>query len=390
MNRQYVCAFVVAALCAGRGTAEPVERSRHWFAARGSIAVVLATVQADDLVFEPEAPPSVRTRQRADGTWATSFSEEGVQGSVTRVRVDEVLKSDLVLTVGSFADVYDPMYRYIDQDWYAKVGVQYVLFLERRAYTDRQRLERNFIVRREPSDGGPSKLLNLEATYTLVDNHRGAIRVDTMKEGALQALRDEVRAANRPSVTLTAPASGDVLSGPVTLAATAHDDGGVLGVQFQVDGQNVGAEVEQRPFEFPWRSKGVPNGAHTISALARDATGESASATVNVVTANTNVAPQVSADPTSATGGAHTFAWSWHDPDGDPLACEFEVVQPAQCTFAGPCQSVGGSASGSVTCQAKVAFGQPHGTACDYRLTCSDGWAAPVAATFRLYFPNLN
>ncbi len=389
MNPRSAGALVLTALCAGRGDAEPVEKSRHWFAARGSIAVVLATVQAVDVVFEPEALSTPRTRQLADGTWATRTNDEGLQGTVTRVRIDEVLKSDGVLVLGGHADAYDPFFQTLE-GWAPRVGAQYVLFLERRAYTERQRLERNFIVRREPSDGGPSTLLNLEATYTLVDNRRGAIRVDTMKEGALQALRDEVRAANRPSVTLVAPQAGAVLSGHVTLAATAFDDGGVLGVQFQVDGQNVGAEVERRPFEFPWRSKSVPNGAHTIGALARDATGESATATVDVVTANANVAPQVAASPASATGGALTFTWSWHDPDGDPLACRFEVVQPAQCTFAGQCQSAGGSASGSVTCQAKVAFGQPHGTACDYRLTCTDGWAEPVAATFRLYFPNLN
>ncbi len=377
-------------LLAVSDTAVSNESFRHRSSTRVSAAVVLATVLTEDLVIAPETVPAVPHRQRPDGTWATRIGEEGVQGTVVRVRIDEVLKSDGVLAVGGFADVYDSMYFVIDQDWVARRGVEYVLFLQRRAYTDQQRRERNLIMRRQPEDGSPSTLLNLEATYTLVDHRRSAIRVDTMKPGALQALRDDVRAANRPSVTLTQPAAGAVLSGSVTLAATARDDGGVLGVQFQVDGQNVGYEVVQRPFQMAWRSKSVQNGAHTISATARDASGESTTATVAVTTTNTNVPPQVSATPSSATGGAKTFTWSWLDPDGDPLACQFEVLQPSQCNYAGSCQSAGGSASGSVTCQAKVELGQPPGTGCDYRLTCSDGWAAPVAATFRLYYPNLN
>jgi hypothetical protein len=376
-------------LWAGSSSAEPAEKSLHWFATRVSAAVVLATVQGQDLVLEAEALPSVHHRQRADGTWATRIGGDGTRGTVTRMRIDDVLKSDGVLAPGGHADVHDPFFLTLE-GWVPRNGVQYVLFLERRAYTDRQRLERSLVLRREPADGSPSTLVNLEATYTLVGNRRGAVRVDTLRPEALQALRDDVRAANRPSVTLIAPETGDVLTGHVTLFATSRDDGGVTGVQFQVDGQNVGPEIEQRPFKFLWRSKSVPNGAHTVRATARDATGESASAAVTVTTANTNVAPQVSASPTSATGGAQTFTWSWLDPDGDPLTCLFEVLQPTQCTFAGQCHAAGGSAAGSVSCQARVEFGQPHGTACDYRLTCSDGWAAPVSALFRLYYPNLN
>ena len=43
-----------------------------------------------------------------------------------------------------------------------------------------------------------------------------------------------------PTVSVTAPAAGATVSGSVSLAATAADNVGVAGVQFKVDGTNVG------------------------------------------------------------------------------------------------------------------------------------------------------
>ena len=45
-----------------------------------------------------------------------------------------------------------------------------------------------------------------------------------------------------PTVSLTAPADGATVSGTVTLSATASDNVGVAGVQFLVDGTQLGAE----------------------------------------------------------------------------------------------------------------------------------------------------
>ena len=46
----------------------------------------------------------------------------------------------------------------------------------------------------------------------------------------------------QPTVSITAPAAGASVSGVTTVAATATDNVGVVGVQFRVDGVNVGAE----------------------------------------------------------------------------------------------------------------------------------------------------
>ena len=51
-----------------------------------------------------------------------------------------------------------------------------------------------------------------------------------------------------PTVALTQPGDGTVVSGSLTIAATAQDDVAVAGVQFQVDGSTVGAEVPTAPY----------------------------------------------------------------------------------------------------------------------------------------------
>ena len=57
-----------------------------------------------------------------------------------------------------------------------------------------------------------------------------------------------------PSVSITAPTDGATVSGTVSLTASAGDDVAVAGVQFKVDGANVGAEDTVAPYSFNWDS----------------------------------------------------------------------------------------------------------------------------------------
>ena len=52
-----------------------------------------------------------------------------------------------------------------------------------------------------------------------------------------------------PTVAMKAPSPGATVSGVVTLSACAADDVGVVGVQFKVDGANLGAEDVSAPLE---------------------------------------------------------------------------------------------------------------------------------------------
>ena len=81
-----------------------------------------------------------------------------------------------------------------------------------------------------------------------------------------------------PTIAISAPAAGSELAGPQTLIADASDDTGVVGVQFTVDGVNVGAEAMAAPFALALDTFALSDGAHQISAVARDAANHSTAA----------------------------------------------------------------------------------------------------------------
>jgi len=103
-----------------------------------------------------------------------------------------------------------------------------------------------------------------------------------------------------PSVALTAPAAGTTVSNTVSLAATATDNIGVAAVDFRVDGAVVNTDVTP-PYAITWSTQSVTNGSHTISAVARDAAGNSTTSSATVIVQN--------ATPTITTGliGYWTF-----------------------------------------------------------------------------------
>jgi hypothetical protein len=124
-----------------------------------------------------------------------------------------------------------------------------------------------------------------------------------------------------PTVSITTPANGATVSGVVMVRANASDNRGVTGVQFRLDGANAGAEDTGAPYEIVWDTNSTPNGTHALSAVARDAAGNSAtSATVTVTVANglppqaqqrfEESNPAVSYSPGWSQSNAGWFAWS--------------------------------------------------------------------------------
>lgn len=124
-----------------------------------------------------------------------------------------------------------------------------------------------------------------------------------------------------PAVSLTGPASGATLSGVVQLSASATDDVRLDHVDFLVDGQLVGSQVNA-PATFAWSSASAPNGEHAFAARAVDTAGNATtSPTVTAFVANPVVANLIQ-NPSLETGssttptcwalggfGANTFAW---------------------------------------------------------------------------------
>src|SRR5438128_1432897 len=90
-----------------------------------------------------------------------------------------------------------------------------------------------------------------------------------------------------PSVSISSPVSGSTLSGTATISANASDDVGVAGVQFKLDGNNIGTEVTTAPYSASRDTTILLNGSHMLSAVARDAAGNrTTSAPVPVTVAN--------------------------------------------------------------------------------------------------------
>ena len=87
-----------------------------------------------------------------------------------------------------------------------------------------------------------------------------------------------------PTASLTAPANGANLSGVVGLAATAADNHALVGVQFKLDGVNLGIEDIAPPYTLSWDTRAEVNGAHTLTAVARDGANNTTSSSPVAVT----------------------------------------------------------------------------------------------------------
>ncbi|WNM63963.1 Ig-like domain-containing protein [Candidatus Nitrospira neomarina] len=98
-----------------------------------------------------------------------------------------------------------------------------------------------------------------------------------------------------PTVTLTTPSAGTV-SGTVTVSASASDNTGVAGVQFRLQGANLGAEDTTNPYSTSWNTTTVPNGSYTLSAIARDAAGNTTTAAPRTVTVSNTSTPPPSSE----------------------------------------------------------------------------------------------
>jgi hypothetical protein len=96
-----------------------------------------------------------------------------------------------------------------------------------------------------------------------------------------------------PTIAMTGPSDGATVSGTVAFAADASDDVAVAGVQFMLDGVNLGADKTVAPYELAWDTATVPNGAHVLTATARDAAGNQQSASVTLSVTNDTTAPTV-------------------------------------------------------------------------------------------------
>src|SRR5713101_8382127 len=106
-------------------------------------------------------------------------------------------------------------------------------------------------------------------------------------------------------VTVTSPASGATVSGTVPVSASVSIVGAltVAGVQFKLDGANLGGEDTSSPYSVSWSTTTASNSSHTLTAVARDQLGVLwTSNPVTVTVFNDTTPPTVSI--TSPASGA--------------------------------------------------------------------------------------
>lgn len=123
------------------------------------------------------------------------------------------------------------------------------------------------------------------ATVTIAFTGGWALGIDEIASSSTASSPPASSDTVPPMVSVSAPGAGTTVTGSVAVNATAFDAVGVTGVQFLLDGNNLGTEDTVAPYSTTWNTVGSPNGSHTLLAVARDAAGNrttSSSVTVNV------------------------------------------------------------------------------------------------------------
>ncbi len=115
-------------------------------------------------------------------------------------------------------------------------------------------------------------------TYTLTaTNPQGSVTTQT-------TVTVTVPDTTPPTVSITSPINGALVRGIITASSTASDNVGVAGVQFLLDGLNLGNEVTAPPYLISWNTSAASDGSHVLSARALDAAGNTGTSTPVTVT----------------------------------------------------------------------------------------------------------
>jgi len=195
-----------------------------------------------------------------------------------------------------------------------------------------------------------------------------------------------------PTVSISAPFANQQISGTQVLSATAAaaslPGASIVAVQFQLDGNNLGAAVTSgSPYTFSWVSATTSNGPHSLVAVATDNFGQSTSSTAVAITVNNQLTTSAAFIRSDATTQG---TWKGHyGADGEIVALDsihlpayaalnFLGAQLYQWAFTGDPRALQGANSATVRI-ASTYYGSPS-FSLDLNLT--DGNAHQVALYF--------
>jgi subtilisin family serine protease len=139
-----------------------------------------------------------------------------------------------------------------------------------------------------------------------------------------------------PTVSITSPANGATVSGPVTITADASDNVGVTKVEFRVGGAVI-AEDTSEPYSATWDSTTVVEGSYVISAKAYDAAGNHSTSAGITVTVSNPPASGVALSGTSQNNGSTWTAIATVSglPAGATASGTWSTSATSSCTASG-------------------------------------------------------
>jgi parallel beta-helix repeat protein len=104
------------------------------------------------------------------------------------------------------------------------------------------------------------------------------------------------------TVSITAPAQGATVGGTVAVTATASDNVIIIGVQYQLDGANIGPLFREAPYTLFWDTSLAANGSHTLTAIAKDVSASSATSSPVALTILNNSSTVTNLTPANWCG----------------------------------------------------------------------------------------
>lgn len=118
-------------------------------------------------------------------------------------------------------------------------------------------------------------------THSIVASYGGDSANAGSKSTALSQIISATTDTTPPVVTITSPVNGSTVSGTVTIGAKATDNVAVASITLSLDGSAV-ATTNASSVSYRWNTRKAAKGSHTITAVAKDTSGNQASATINV------------------------------------------------------------------------------------------------------------
>jgi hypothetical protein len=156
------------------------------------------------------------------------------------------------------------------------------------------------------------------------DSSYGWGRVDAYK--AVLAANGQTPSDNTaPTAAITSPTNGSIVSGTISVVASATDDVGIIRLECYLNGSNVGSKATS-PLTLSWNTAGRTDGSYTLQAKAYDAAGNiGISPMVTVQIQNTTTSLPHPADANSdylmSVDEATHFSFCWKSGSPIPSGC---------------------------------------------------------------------